>query len=69
MQEEESAAHACQDECAAQAPVGREDEDSDRVVLWRLRCRRCGSNEFDLDVRLACRVCGYSMPISLPAGP
>lgn len=50
----------------AEAPAGREDEDSGRVMpVYRLRCRRCGSCEFDLTVRLACRVCGYSVPVAL----
>jgi hypothetical protein len=32
-------------------------------IVWRLRCRRCGSREFDLGVRLRCQVCGLSMAL------
>lgn len=61
VQEEESAAPA-----VGQAPrEARGGKEEGTPAVWRLRCRRCGSTEFDLQLRLACKVCGYSVPVAL----
>lgn len=61
--EEETRAAHVQGETAREDPVGLEGDRG--VPVYRLRCRRCGSCEFDLGVRLRCQVCGLSMPLRL----